>query len=284
MTDTVKVSVTIKPYESWFADLLMADLADLGFESFVETTDGFEGFIPAENFAEEPLPALFRDKEGDISIDWKLETIEGRNWNEEWEKNYFKPLVISDQVVVRAPFHTDYPACRFEIVIEPNNAFGTGNHETTSQMMEAMLELDFEGKKVLDMGCGTGILAILAAKLGAGDVTAIDIDPWSYLAVKENALFNNTPQVTAYQGDASILGDEMFEMALVNIQRNVIVHDMPAYASVLVPGALILFSGFFLADLPEVTAAAEAAGLKLLSHRTRNNWVVAAFGLEPGSK
>ncbi len=275
--DTSKITLTLTPFESWFADLLMAEMAELGFESFVETGTGFEAYIPESNYDREALNILLSDRQEPFSLAWSEETVPAQNWNEVWEKNYFKPLVIADRVLVRAPFHTNYPSCPIEIVIEPNMAFGTGNHETTSLMMETMLGMDFSEKTVLDMGCGTGILAILASRLGASAVTAIDIDQWSFDAVMENRVTNHAPNIDPVLGDAGMIGDRKFGIALVNIQKNVILNDMAAYSAALQLGGLILFSGFFETDLPDIQQVAEKEGLQFISKKVKNNWTVAVF-------
>ena len=203
--NTIRLTMVITPYEQWVSEILISELAGAGFDTFVETETGFEAYIPENIFKESAIEQIKAEAPERYSIDFSTEAIPAQNWNEVWEQNYFKPLVVSNQVVVRAPFHTEYPLCRYEIIIEPKMAFGTGNHETTSQVMETMLDMELTGKSLLDMGCGTGILAILASMLGANPVTAIDIDEWSYRATVENAGLNNTPNITAFMGDANML-------------------------------------------------------------------------------
>lgn len=275
--NTIKITVTLEPYASWLADLLTAEMASLGYDTFVETEEGYEAFIPENLFDEDAVVQLMGSRDGDFFISWHRETIAAQNWNEVWEKNYFKPLVVSDQVVVRAPFHTEFPGCPLEIIIEPKMAFGTGNHETTSLVMEVLLTLDLSHQKVLDMGCGTGILAILASKRGAHEITAIDNDPWSFEATTENILLNQTPNIKPFLGDASLLGEEKFNIILANIQKNVILNDLPAYASVLQPGGVLITSGFFLTDLPEIQVKAANDGFSLKEIRENNQWVAAVF-------
>ena len=273
--NTIKVVVAITPAEEWIRDVLMSEMANAGYDTFVENELGFEAYLPKEIFSAVFLDSLLEQYAEDFVLSWNSEEIEAQNWNEEWEKNYFKPLVIGNQVVVRAPFHADYPVCEHEIIIEPNMAFGTGNHETTSQVMEFMLEIDFRGKKVLDMGCGTGILAILAGQLGAETITAIDIDQWAYEAVVENSSLNQVPQIHAVRGDANLLGDERYDVILANIQKNIILADLPKYQSVMKRGAFIVVSGFYEADLPEILKLAEELGLVFREKRVRNNWTAA---------
>ena len=263
--------------ESWVADVLMAGMAELGFDTFSENESGFDAYIPEHLYSKDSLEELVQHTCGGLTVCFAAETIPATNWNEEWEKNYFKPLVVSDQIVVRAPFHTDYPVARYEIVIEPKMAFGTGNHETTSLMMEIMLESGLAGKSLLDMGCGTGILAILAALIGAGPVTAIDIDEWSYAATLENSQLNNTPQIKAVLGGADMLGPDRFDIILANIQKNVILDDLQKYVSVLNPGGEILLSGFYLNDLSDIRKEADRLGLVYMDHKERNNWTVVRF-------
>lgn len=275
--DTVKIIIYTESAESWISDVLMDRMAGLGFDTFVDNETGFDAYIPELLYNQKNLENLVREVSGVAPVHFSMEKIPARNWNEEWEKNYFKPLVISNQIVVRAPFHREYPPARHEIVIEPKMAFGTGNHETTSLMMEVMLEIDLKGKSLLDMGCGTGILAILAAQRGAGPVTAIDIDEWSYVATRENCQLNHTPQIKAVLGGADILGPESFDIIFANIQKNVILADFQKYVSVLNRGGEILLSGFYLHDLNEIRNEADRLGLVYTDHRERNNWTVVRF-------
>ena len=205
------------------------------------------------------------------------ETIKGRNWNEEWEKNYFEPLLIADKCVIRAPFHKVYPKAQYEIVIEPNMAFGTGNHETTAMMVETILENNFENKTVLDMGCGTGILGIMASMKGAHKVTAIDIDEWSFKGAIENSAINNVQNIVIKQGDAGLLGNEKYDIILANIHKNVLISDLPAYNSVLKKGGLLVMSGFYYEDIPEITEAARMQKLEPTDYLVKNNWVAYSF-------
>jgi len=269
--------MAIKPFEQWVSDILMSELAGAGFDTFVETEAGFEAYIPENLFKQSAVDQIGAEVPGNYQIGFSTEVIPAQNWNEVWEKNYFKPLVISNQVVVRAPFHSEYPACRYEIVIEPKMAFGTGNHETTSLVMETMLDLELTGQSLLDMGCGTGILAVLASMLGANPVTAIDIDEWAYQATIENTGLNNTPNISAHKGDASLLGNEKFDVVLANIQKNIILADLHKYDQVLETGGLLLVSGFYKADLEDIKQAAERIGLVFENYREKNQWVAVLF-------
>ena len=256
-------------------EILVAVLSDLAFESFDETEETIMGYIPGESAnldeIEEITSAL------PFSVVTEAEMIPDQNWNEVWEKNYFKPLLIGGRCLVRAPFHTEYQPAEFELVIEPKMAFGTGNHETTTLVAEQILDMDLAGKTVLDMGCGTGILGMLASLKGAKSITAIDIDTWSFESTVENARLNNIFNLEAKLGDASLLGSETYEIIFANIHKNVIINDLPVYESVLQPGGKIYLSGFYTQDMPDVKAKAESLGLVEKGHQEKNNWVVYSF-------
>ncbi|MGM0619767.1 MAG: 50S ribosomal protein L11 methyltransferase [Bacteroidota bacterium] len=273
----LKLVVKITPFEEWLRDVLTAQLTEIGFESFVETDDGFEGFIPEKDFNEEEVSNLLKSFEENYTFAIQKELIEEKNWNKEWEKNYFKPLVVADKCVVRAPFHKDYPKLEYEIVIEPNMAFGTGNHETTSMMLEVILENDMQNKRVLDMGCGTGILGILASMRGAEKILAVDIDEWSFRGANENAQINNIRNMQVKLGDASLLSDKKFDIIFANIHKNVLMNDLQVYAHSLNKSGLLFMSGFYLEDIPDLKTKAIQVGLKETGFKSKNNWVVSVF-------
>ncbi len=275
--DYYKVEINISPFKEWVRDLLMVQLSDSGFEGFTETEAGLEAFIPVKNFNDNELTEILSDYKNGFRINVEKELIKDRNWNEEWEKNYFKPLVIAGECLVRAPFHKDFPSCRYEIVIEPNMAFGTGNHETTSMMLEAILREDLTGKKVLDMGCGTGILGILASMKGAANITAVDIDQRSVSGTEENTLMNGIENLKVYKGDASLLGAEKFDIILANIHKNVLVEDSGTYSRNLNKGGKIFMSGFYAEDLEDIKSAAGKYGLYLKTVTEKNRWTMAVF-------
>ena len=275
--DYNKVTINIIPHEEWLRDVLTAQLGEIGFDSFLETETGVEAFIPAMNYHEDNFFEVIKSFDEEFIFEVNCELIKSQNWNEVWEKNYFKPLVIKDECVIRAPFHTDFPKAKYEIVIEPNMAFGTGNHETTSMMVETILENDMENKTVLDMGCGTGILGILASMKGAKKVTAIDIDEWSFTGANENTLLNNIDNMVVKQGDAGLLGSDKFDIIFANIHKNVLMNDMPAYFEVLKPEGILIMSGFYTEDIHDIKSKAENLGLKDNGFKTKNNWVAASF-------
>ncbi len=270
----LKLTIILSPDTQDFRDILIAGLADGGFESFVENETDIEAYIQNKDIKSEQLEYNFEPL---FSIKTSTEIIPDQNWNEEWEKNYFKPLIIADKCVVRAPFHTDYPKCEYEIVIEPNMAFGTGNHETTSLMMEYILETPQIGKTVLDMGCGTGILSILSSKCGASSVTSIDIDKWSFDATSENSVYNNCPHIIAILGDVSSIPDQKYDIIYANIQKNIIISDLPLYFKAMGEDSTIFLSGFYENDLKDVSSVAQKLGLQLADKKVRNNWCCAKF-------
>jgi ribosomal protein L11 methyltransferase len=275
--DYYKITINITPFEEWLRDVLIAQLGEIGFDSFLEIDSGVEAFIPVTGFKEADFEFILDSFQDDFMFSTEKELIRSRNWNEEWEKNYFKPLVIKNECVIRAPFHTSYPKAKYQIIIEPNMAFGTGNHETTSMMVETILENNMENKSVLDMGCGTGILGILASMKGAKKVTAIDIDEWSFKGATENAALNNIKNMDVKQGDAELLGNEKFDIILANIHKNVLLSDMPAYCEVLKTGGLLVMSGFYTEDIQDIKLKAENLKLKDSGFKTKNNWVAYTF-------
>ncbi|MBC8084219.1 MAG: 50S ribosomal protein L11 methyltransferase [Hymenobacter sp.] len=273
--DFVEVRVVAPPE---LADILVAELAEVGYNTFEDNEEGFCAYIDEDQFVADTVAEIMSRYEGQGEVGYAHRVITRQNWNAEWEKN-FEPLVIADKVSVRAPFHAARPDLPYEIVIMPRMSFGTGHHDTTALMIANQLTLDHHGKRVLDMGCGTGILAIMAVRLGAAFVLAVDVEPWTAENAADNALENNVQnQVEARLGDSSALtGEEPFDLILANINRNVLLEDMGIYGQYLRPGCPILFSGFYEEDLPLIRAAAEQHGLRYQTHRTQNHWVSAVF-------
>ena len=200
------------------------------------------------------------------------------NWNEEWEKNFFQPIVIGDRCCIHSTFHKDTPKTEYEILIDPQMAFGTGHHETTSSIISELLEADLKGKSVLDMGCGTSILAILASMRGANPVTAIDIDDWCVNNSKDNIALNHIHNITVELGDANLLkGRKAFDVIIANINRNILLADLPHYAACMHPGSEIFMSGFYIQDIPFIREKAESLGMEFVHHREKNNWAAVKF-------
>lgn len=275
--DYLKYTFKLTPDELEFREILIATLGEAGFESFAENENTVEAFISSDKYNTELVEQINFDPIFNFSFDY--ETIPDQNWNEVWEKNYFKPLIVADKCVIRAPFHTDFPKKEIEIVIEPNMAFGTGNHETTTMMMEFILESNLKGKAVLDMGCGTGILSILASKCGAVKVTAIDIDKWSFEGTSENSVINGADNIISILGGAYSIPDEKYDLILANIHKNIIVSDLSAYFKKLNVDGAIIVSGFYEKDLPDVENEATRLGLKLIRKKVNNNWCSVMFAV-----
>lgn len=265
------IELTIIAGESEEREILVARLAALGFESFTETETGLSAYIPADHYPDDQVRECLPDPGK-----WTMATIADRNWNAEWERAY-DPVVVAGQCRVRAPFHPPDPSFAYDLVIEPRMAFGTAHHETTSLMISLMLEEEIAGQSVLDMGCGTGVLAILAARMGAGSVTAIDNDEWAFSNATDNLAHNAAGQVTVLKGDANHIPDKPFDLIVANINRNILLQDLPAYARHLGKGGRLLLSGFYTADLGAIKSAAEAAGLLFSGFRENNDWVGARF-------
>jgi ribosomal protein L11 methyltransferase len=260
------------------ADILVAELAEVGYNTFEDNDEGFCAYIDEDQFSADAVAEVMSRYEGQGEVTYEHRVITRQNWNAEWEKN-FQPLVIAGKVSVRAPFHEARPDLQYEIVIMPRMSFGTGHHDTTALMITNQLDVNHRDKRVLDMGCGTGILAIMAVHLGAASVLAVDVEPWTAENAADNARENNVhDKVEARLGDVTALaGEAPFDIILANINRNVLLEDMPAYARYLKPGGPILLSGFYEDDLPLIRAAAEEAGFHYQSHRTQNHWVSAVF-------
>ena len=256
-------------------EILVAELATLNFESFVNTEGGLHAYVQEEEFIEEAISDLYILKNPDFSIEMEVKTIEQQNWNAEWEKN-FEPIEVDDKCVVRAPFHHKKDV-EFDIVITPKMSFGTGHHETTHQMISQILNLDMKSKRVLDMGCGTGVLAILAAMKGANHVTAIDIDEWAYKNTMENSLYNKCTEIVVKQGGAELLQNDSFDFVFANINLNILLNDMSAYTSVMNSGSKIIFSGFYTSDVSIIDKKAESLGLYSIGETEKNKWAALLY-------
>jgi len=228
-------------------EILIAELGYAGFESFVENEEGVIAYIQKENFKEDILEDIYILKSDEFKIEYKKEEIEQINWNSEWEKN-FNPILIDKTVNIRAPFHDKLPNIKYDIVIEPKMSFGTGHHQTTHMMVKHLLNLNLKNKKVLDMGCGTGVLAILAEMRGAKPIDAIDIDNWCYLNSVENAERNNCKNISVFQGEASLLLNKKYDVIIANINRNILLNDMKTYTNSLNKNGTLLLSGFYQED------------------------------------
>jgi ribosomal protein L11 methyltransferase len=268
---------TTMPTEDYQQDLLINDLAEIGFDTFEMVDFGFKAYIKTATFDEQILSTRLEPYREMFAFSYEVNLIPQKNWNQVWESN-FEPMQIRDKVWVRATFHAPRLEFPYEIVIDPKMAFGTGHHETTSMMMDLMLDANLAGKKVLDMGCGTGILAILASKLGAENITAIDYDPICFESVTENAALNNIDDIKAVCGSKEVIPDEQFDIILANINRNILLDQMSRYSEVLKSGGEIYFSGFYEnPDLDIIKEEAAKYDLKYASHKKTKEWVAARF-------
>lgn len=262
-------------------DVLAALLGEVGFESFVEWESGLMAYIPSATFDEHNLKSsLDQFPVEDVKIDYSYTEMEDKDWNEEWEKNFFQPIVIGNRCVIHSTFHHDVPRAEYDIVINPQMAFGTGHHETTSLIIEELLNSDLKDKSLLDMGCGTSILAILARMRGARPCTAIDIDEWCVRNSIENIELNRVTDIAVSQGDASALaGKGPFDVVIANINRNILLNDMKRYVACMHPGSELYMSGFYVDDIPVIRQEAEKNGLRFVEHKEKNRWAAVKFVL-----
>ena len=268
---------TIISSEEYHNDLLINALAEIGYDTFEETESGFKAYIPSDSFNQDSLDASLKDFDGMFTASYELNFIPEKNWNEVWESN-FNPLLIKDRCYVRATFHEPHAEYPYEIVVDPKMAFGTGHHQTTSLMMEYILEEEMKGKSVLDMGCGTGILSILASKRGADPILAIDYDSLCYDSTIENSRLNNSDNIKALKGSVEAIPDTSFDIILANINRNILLEQIDRYSEVLVPGGLLFLSGFYEnPDLKVLTDKTNSSGLSYINHKTKDEWVAAKF-------
>ena len=253
------------------SEILVAELGELPFESFIDSDSGIVAYIQKQFWTENILDDLHILSSAEFQVSYTIEEIDQVNWNEEWEKN-FEAIEVDGICHVRAPFHPKTDA-KFDIVIEPKMSFGTGHHETTHMMIQHLLETDVAGKKTLDMGCGTAILAILAEMKGAQPIDAIDIDNWCYLNSIENAERNNCTQISVYEGDADLLKGKKYDLIIANINRNILLNDMQTYVDCLNKEGVLLLSGFYSDDIPFIDASCTEKGLTYVKKFERNNWV-----------
>ncbi len=268
---------TIASAEDFHKDLLIDAMSRIGFDTFEDVENGFKAYIPSEKLNQHELDLLLKEFGETMPLSYTSSSIPDQNWNALWESN-FTPILINSKCYVRATFHEPRPEHEFEIVVDPKMAFGTGHHQTTALMMEMMMQEDLKGKNILDMGCGTGILAILASKLGARDIVAIDYDQVCFESTIENARLNAITNIQPLCGSKELIPDQQFDIILANINRNILLDQIESYSQVLTPGGVILFSGFYEdPDLGIIRLKSEQAGLVYDTHKEQNNWVAAKF-------
>ncbi len=257
------------------ADILIAELGEAGFESFVENETGIQAYIQKKDWYADILKDVEVLGNSLFKIEHVFKEIEQENWNATWERN-FNPITVGNQCEVRAPFHAKSDVA-FDIVIEPKMSFGTGHHETTHMMLQFILDNEFEGKTVLDMGSGTGVLAILAEMKGAKSLDAIDIDNWCYLNAKENVVRNSCKHIKVFEGDSSLLKNQKYDVILANINRNILLTDIPTYIKCLNKNGQLFLSGFYKEDIPQITEKCTENGLVLEKKLEKNNWVAVKY-------
>lgn len=257
------------------SDILIAELGEVLFESFVETEEGVLAYIKKEDWSENILDMIEILSNSNFKIEHTFKEIEQENWNATWEQN-FSPIQVGDKCAVRAPFH-EKTDVEFDIIIEPKMSFGTGHHETTHMMLEHILNTDFKGLSVLDMGSGTGVLAILAAMKGAGSIDAIDIDNWCYLNALENVERNNCSHINVYEGEASLLEGKKYDVIIANINRNILLNDIPTYAKCLNANGTLFLSGFYSEDINIISEKCKESSLQYDSNLEKNNWVAVKY-------
>ena len=274
-----EVTFTTSPCNETVNDVVSALAGEIGFESFVEWENGVQAYIQQSLFDEEALKSMVADFPlPDTTVEYTVVEAEDKDWNEEWEKNFFQPIVIGDRCCIHSTFHKDTPQTEYEILINPQMAFGTGHHETTSSIISELLEADLQGKSVLDMGCGTSILAILASMRGADPITAIDIDDWCVNNSRDNIALNGIENITVEWGDANLLkGRAPFDVIIANINRNILLADMAQYAACMHSGSELFMSGFYVEDIPVIQEKAESLGMEFIHHREKNNWAAVKF-------
>ncbi|GAB3894664.1 50S ribosomal protein L11 methyltransferase [Larkinella knui] len=260
-----------------YTDIFMAELGALGFESFVETDEGLSAYISESDFDETAVQSVIDKYADQTAIAYQINSLEKKNWNEEWERNY-QPIEVQDRIRVRASFHEPDAGFQYDIVINPKMSFGTGHHETTAMMLEHQLSVDAAGKTVLDVGSGTGILAILAALQGAERVVAFDIEEWAIENARENAELNGCSQIEVFQGTIhEVNPTERFDIVLANINRNVLLDDIPVYVRLMKPDSTLLVSGFYEQDALDIEEKGLAEGLIKTGQLSRNKWVSLRF-------
>ena len=273
-TTYIQLKLTISPLESG-QEIALAFLGEMGFESFVETTEGLEAYIQEESWTPDLLDQLYPLVENGLDIGWSLTAIPPENWNAVWESD-FQPILIEDQCAVRAHFHAPIDVS-FELVITPKMSFGTGHHQTTHMMLNTLLNNPPKDEVVLDMGCGTGVLAILAEKLGAVSIDAIDVESWCFENTVENAAMNDCKKVNAIEGDRQLIPEKEYGTIIANINLNVLLLDIPLYAERLRSNGKLFLSGFYTHDIPAIESKANQNGLQMVDYQQKDNWVAAHF-------
>lgn len=277
MNNYIQVDILFNPFDEIFTDVTASFLGEIGYESFTVEEPAMTAYINDQLFNEKLLSETLDKLPFETTCKYSFQTIVSENWNEEWEKNYFEPILIDNHCVIRSSFHKDTPQVPFDIIIDPKMSFGTGHHETTSLMIGYLLYMDVTGKSLLDMGCGTAVLAILARMKGANPVLGIDIDDWAVNNSRENIVLNNTSDIEIETGGAELLPGRKFDIILANINRNILLADISEYAKSLESGGILLMSGFYTEDIEAIENEATKHQLKKTGFTERNRWVAVKF-------
>lgn len=273
----IEVNFTCNPNNEIVTSILPSLIGEIGYESFEETETGVLAYVTESLFNENSLKQVLSDFPIEATISYTIKKVEEKNWNEEWEKNYFQPLIIDNRCIIQSTFHKQPEVYEYNIIIDPKMAFGTGHHSTTKLIIKEILDMELIGKSVLDMGCGTAVLAILASMKGADPILAIDIDHWAYDNAIENLQLNNINNIEIQIGGEELLGNQSFDVILANINRNILLADIHKYASVLDNGGELYMSGFYVEDIPAIREECEKNGLKFIHHTEDNNWAAVKF-------
>ena len=266
----IEIKVRLAPEHT---DILIAELYGLGFDSFYEHEEGFDAYVEEKVYDEEKIRDFFAAHAVQIPLTYSIGVLENKNWNEEWEKN-FSPVVVAGKCLIRASFHPADPSYPYEIIIDPKMAFGTGHHETTAMMIELQLSINQKDKTVLDAGSGTGILAIMAHKLGAKHVTAYDIDEWAFENIKENVNLNDCSDIKTYLGDIKnlFLPLQKYDVVLANINKNVLLEEIPVYSTYMEEKGLLVLSGFYEQDIADIEKVLKLNNLGIARQSSNNHW------------
>ncbi len=281
MINYLRFAIKISPFDDYLSDILAYELGTIAFESFDLQGEELSAFVQEPLFDVASFAAVTDSFKETYHVDLAIEQeiIVQKNWNEEWEKHYFNPILIGNECLIRSSFHTDLPTATYEIQIDPKMSFGTGHHETTSMMVEWVLEEPMQGKSVLDMGCGTAVLAILASMRGAIKVWAVDIDEWCFANAQENIALNNVNDIKILQGGSEVIENEHFDTIIANINLNILLENMPYYVKALNNNGVLVMSGFYLSDLPALNNMATQLGLSQIAYKEKNNWVSVKYCL-----
>lgn len=272
MRDYIEYEITIEPYSDEFAEILGAQLTEIGFEGLTYTDSGFLAYIAVDSHEEDKIATFLSQYNSNYQLIFQAKLVKDENWNSNWEQD-FDPIKIDNSILVRAPFHSEENGFTYEIIIQPNMSFGTGHHDTTQAILKTMLNYDFKDKSVLDIGCGTGILSILASKLKSASITAIDIHDFAYQNTLDN-LERNNAQANVLLGDISVIPDQKFNIILANIGKNITLQYMSSYAKLTDRDGLIFVSGFYDSDIDDIKESFELNAITFKEAIVRNNWAV----------